>query len=547
MSRRRNISNYVADFETTTLDDDCRVWASALVPINDIEAVEYDNSLPGFINRISGEDSVIYFHNLKFDGVFIISELFSDSYHWVEKHPKAGEFTSLISRLGQFYQITVRWRNGHVTEFRDSLKLLPMSVAAIAAAFQLTEPKGELDYETYREHGHALTDTEKDYIRRDVQIVAQALAVQAQTGHGKLTIGSESMAEYKELISNKNFIKRYPILDGDTDAEIRQAYRGGWTYVKEDRRGKRQGAGLVFDVNSLYPSVMYDRDLPYGRPEKLVDMPSGLWIGSITFTARLRDGYLPCIQIKKNMFYSDTEYVHVVDEPVTLSMTNVDWQLWNEHYDINVISYNYFYSFHKARGLFVTYIDKWMKIKAENTGGMRAIAKLHLNSLYGKFATNPDITGKYPALDEGVVKLHLCAQEIRDPVYTPVGVFITAWARDVTIRAAQQNYSTFAYADTDSLHLITNHVPDNLDVHPTRLGAWKHESSFTESVYLRAKAYGELLDNGDYSIHIAGLPTRIAETLTLDDLRPGNVFGGKLIPHNVPGGVVLKEVDFTLK
>ena len=66
MSRRRNISNYVADFETTTLDDDCRVWASALVPINDIEAVEYDNSLPGFINRISGEDSVIYFHNLKF-------------------------------------------------------------------------------------------------------------------------------------------------------------------------------------------------------------------------------------------------------------------------------------------------------------------------------------------------------------------------------------------------------------------------------------------------------------------------------------------------
>ena len=126
-------------------------------------------------------------------------------------------------------------------------------------------------------------------------------------------------------------------------------------------------------------------------------------------------------------------------------------------------------------------------------------------------------------------------------------MFITAWARDVTIRAAQQNYNTFAYADTDSLHLITNHVPDNLDVHPTRLGAWKHESSFTESVYLRAKAYGELLDNGDYSIHIAGLPTRIAETLTLDDLRPGNVFGGKLIPHNVPGGVVLKEVNFTLK
>ena len=545
--RRKAKVSYVADFETTVLEDDCRVWASALVPINDIDNVEYENSIDDFITRISGEDSVIYFHNLKFDGVFIMSALFHDGYRWVEKRPLAGEFSSLISRLGQYYQITVTWRNGHTTEFRDSLKLLPMSVENIARSFQLPEPKGDLDYETYRPPGHVLTDVERDYIRRDVQIVAQALALQAENGHGKLTIGSEALTEYKELISNKNFMKRYPILDEETDAEIRQAYRGGWTYAQESRQGVRQGAGMVFDVNSLYPSVMYDRDLPYGFPEKCHDMPGGLWVGSITFTAVLRENHVPCIQIKKNMRFSETEYVHVIDEPVTLTVTNVDWALWNDHYIIDVISYNFFYAFKKAKGLFVTYIDKWMKVKAENTGGLRAIAKLHLNSLYGKFATNPDITGKYPSLDDGVVKLHMSPPETRDSVYTAVGVFITAYARDVTIRAAQENYDIFAYADTDSLHLITDTVPDNLDVHPTNLGAWKHESSFTEGVYLRAKAYGELLDDGATSVHIAGLPTRIADTLTLDDLQPGRIFSGKLIPHNVPGGVVLKEVDFTLK
>ena len=548
MPRRKPVSNYVADFETTTLVNDCRVWAYGMTPIDNVEAIEYGASITDFIERISTEDSVIYFHNLKFDGVFIMCALFADRFQWVVKNPKPGEFTSLISRLGQYYQITVKWRNGHKTEFRDSLKLLPMSVDKIAEAFQLPEPKGDLDYDTPRPVGHMLTDTEKDYIRRDVQIVARALAVQAETSHGKLTIGSESLTEYKTLISNKSFMKRYPILPVDIDGEIRAAYRGGWTYAEASRRGIRQGPGMVFDVNSLYPSVMYDRPLPYGIPEKTGEMPTtGLWVGSVTFMGTLREGFLPCIQIKKSMIFNDSEYVTDIPEPVTLAVTSVDWKLWNEHYDMQVLSWNWFYKFKSAKGLFVTYIDKWMKIKAENDGGLRAIAKLHLNSLYGKFATNPDITGKHPEYEDGAVKLVLSPEEMRDPVYTPVGVFITAYARDVTIRAAQANRATFAYADTDSLHLLTETVPETLTVHPTALGAWKHESSFTEGLYLRAKAYGEHLIDGSFSIHIAGLPTRIADDLTLDDLTMGRIFTGKLVPHNVPGGVVLREVDFTLK
>ena len=39
--------------------------------------------------------------------------------------------------------------------------------------------------------------------------------------------------------------------------------------------------------------------------------------------------------------------------------------------------------------------------------GLRTIAKLMLNSLYGKFALNPNVQGKYPVLDNGIIKYEL--------------------------------------------------------------------------------------------------------------------------------------------
>jgi len=188
-----------------------------------------------------------------------------------------------------------------------------------------------------------------------------------------------------------------------------------------------------------------------------------------------------------------------------------------------------------------------MEIKKNSTGGLRQIAKLHLNSLYGKFATNPDITGKHPTLKDNRVSLVMNEPEMRDPVYTPMGVFITAYARKKTISAAQDNYETFAYADTDSLHLIgPTTPPDSLWVDPVELGAWKHESSFTKSVYIRAKQYAEEID-GKLDVHIAGMPRNVAATLTLDDMLHGGTWNGKLIPVRVPGGTVLRDTTFTLK
>lgn len=560
---------FVSDFETTTTADDCRVWGWGLCDIDSadsVDDVEIGQDIDSFIARISKRPSVIYFHNLKFDGRFIFDWLLKNGYEYAPKNTERGQFTNLISRMGAFYSITVHWKNGRKTEFRDSAKKLPMSAREVAKAFELEVSKGEIDYHAPRPVGHVLTPEERDYLARDVLIIAQAVGLTLRSGMDKLTVGADSLAEFKSIMGKRLFDKYFPVLPESMDNEIRKAYRGGFTYADKRFTGQRTCGGKVYDVNSLYPSVMYTSLLPYGEPifdpvipEITEDYP--LFICNITFTAKLKKDHIPIIQVKGSTRFSAVEYQRHIKEPVSMTCTNVDLELWHKHYDMEILSYNGGWSFRAVEGLFDEYIDKWMEVKANSTGGLRAIAKLHLNSLYGKFATNPDVTGKYPYLDDkGVVRLTIGEDETKDPVYTAMGVFITAYAREVTITAAQDNYDVFAYADTDSLHLLTNEHPLGLEIDPHKLGAWKHEYDFTSAVYVRPKAYIEHVGPNhcrnkdhdhvhvpgcEYETHIAGLQDDVSQVLTFDDISDGRKFTKK-VPKAVPGGIVLENVGFTL-
>ena len=556
--------NYVADFETTTDPADCRVWAYGLANIDTAQTlwdVEIGTSIERFCNRMAEENSVCYFHNLKFDGWFIFDYIERQGYnHTTARTPRKGQYTTLISNMGSFYSITVCWRNGKITEFRDSLKKLPYSVSAIAKAFNQPDPKGTLDYNKPRERGYIATADERSYIAADVMIVARALKSQFDEGMTKLTVGSDALAEFKNVIGRRMFDKLFPVLPELMDQEIRAAYRGGWTYSDPRFRGTPVGPGAVYDVNSLYPSVMYDRLLPYGEPVYAPGLPVAdndypLFIVSITFTAKLKPGHVPCIQVKGSSHFLATEYQTHIKEPVTMSCTSVDLALWEEHYDLEILAYNGGWRFHGLTGLFCDYIDKWMEIKNSNEGALKALAKLMLNSLYGKFATNPNVTPKNPVYDpeHDVVKLVLGDEEKKDPVYTAMGAFITAYARDVTIRAAQQNYDVFAYADTDSLHLLTTEQPIGIDVDKDKLGAWKKEYVFDQGLFIRAKQYIERLYPvipfvAEHVTHVAGLPRDAAAHVTIENVTGKNkvVFPGKLQPKTVPGGVVLESINFTL-
>jgi hypothetical protein len=565
---------FVADFETTTEaqmealgEDRTRTWLWGIVPVQSDESLEWGTEIESFMELCSERNMNCYFHNLKFDGGFIVDYLLNYGFVFREDTRRLNEkeFTAVISDSNKFYSITVKWENGNVTEFRDSLKKLPMPAARIAETFNLPVTKGEIDYDVPRPVGYEPTWEEIDYLERDLLIIAMALRQVFASGMTRLTVAADSLAEYKRLNSTEWFQRNFPTLSDEMDTEIRRAYRGGFTYVADRFRDKRVGCGIVLDVNSLYPAIMYNRILPYGEPRFVEgyvehDPEYPLRIFSVTFTAKLKPDHVPCIQLKGSSIFSAAEYVTEVNEPFTQMVTDVDWALYNDHYDITVLSWNDGWKFKAIRGMFDTYIDKWSKVKAESKGGAREIAKLHLNSLYGKFASNPNITGKVPILEDGRVRLVRGKDKRKPPIYTAVGVFVTAYSRDMTIRAAQANYNEFVYADTDSLHLVGSDFPvgltsawegclNGLDIHPSRLGAWKFEYEFKEAHYIRPKSYLCLKDDGTYKVAFAGVSEKKQKELTFDSIM-GDVVtieAAKMDHRVVPGGVILVDRDYTFR
>ena len=54
-------------------------------------------------------------------------------------------------------------------------------------------------------------------------------------------------------------------------------------------------------------------------------------------------------------------------------------------------------------------------------------------------------------------------------------------------------------------------------------------------------------ENVYMDITCAGMPSKCYEHVTWENFMTGNSFEGKLQPAHVPGGIVLKRVDFTIK
>lgn len=563
----------MADFETTTDPNDVRVWAGCAVDIEKLEVAYLGHDLDGFMDFLSNKNTVCYFHNLKFDGEFILHWLLSHGFKYdkgVDKYGKktpfkAHTFRSLITDDGLFYSIEVCFSRPSEKKYKkvtfyDSFKKLPFKVATIAKAFELQMAKGEIDYTAPRPRGYQMTEEEKEYIVKDCAIVAEALKIQIGQGLKRMTNASDALNGYKNVIGG-NFDNWFPVLPVDIDLEIRRAYKGGYVYLKPEHRHRRGLFGKQYDINSLYPWAMYTCLLPYGYPVYFEGKPEPdekypLYIIHLKCCFELKPGHLPTIQLKNNKRYLETEYQttsrvkinrHWENKPVEMWLTSVDFQLMRDHYDITELRYINGYKFKATVGMFKDYIDYWMHVKETSTGALRQLAKLMLNSLYGKFATNPRARKKIPYLDEdNVVQYHYGEWEERDPVYTAMGCFITAYAREKTIRAGQNVFDRFIYADTDSLKLIGYEVPEGLEIHPTHLGAWKDEGDFTDSKFIRAKTYMMTVD-GKTKVTCAGMPDNVKESVTYDNFKAGQTFWGKLRPVRYPGGIILEPGPFTIK
>lgn len=646
---RRKTKIFVGDFETTVYAGQTytEVWASACVEMYTEDVHIFHSIKEQFDYFKSLNCSIIcYYHNLKFDGAFWLSYLMiKEGYthaHEGEEGQQDFRFTTKskmpykslsysISDMGQWYRITINIGK-HTIEFRDSLKLLPFSLKRIAESFQTKHKKLNIEYKGFRYAGCFISDEEKSYITNDVLVIKEALEILFDEGHNKLTIGSCCLSEYRKLIGKTKYEKYFPnlyeipldknIYGAENAGEwVRQSYHGGWCYLAKGKENKIYHNGTTADVNSLYPSMMssesanrYPIGLPkfwHGNyiPEEALS-PRNFYFIKFRTQFYIKKNMLPFIQVKTSLLYKANEMLEtsdyrshkdgkyydkiydfdgkLVDANVILTMTQMDFELFKKHYDLvnfEILSGCYFEC---DIGLFDSYIEKYKKIKLENKGAKRELAKLFLNNLYGKMAasTNSNFKVAYKK-DDGAIGFYGVVARDKQPGYIPVGSAITSYARNFTIKAAQANYygpnkSGFIYADTDSIHCdLPCEKIKGIVEHPKNFCCWKLECEWDEGYYVRQKTYIEHIIKEDkqvvdpyYKITCAGMPQKckdlflqsinqtpnfytddlseeekrfISDKREIDDFKIGLTVPGKLLPKTIPGGVILKETTYQMR
>lgn len=605
--RIKKFNYYACDFETTVFEGQTftEVWSACYVKLYD----DYEPIIRGSIEdffidmfNLSG-NNILYFHNLKFDGSFIIDYLLREHYVFnrvPEKDMENNQFKTSISEMGQWYNIIIK-KNNKVIEIRDSLKLLPFSLDRIGKSFGTTHKKLEMEYKGYRYKNCPITPEEKEYIKNDVLVLKEALEIMFDEGHNSITIGSCCLKEFKSFYDKTDYNNLFPNLyeieiDGKYCQEnageyIRKSYKGGYCYLKPSCANKIIKGGLTLDVNSLYPSMMHSISgnyYPVGKPrfldnyyefkEKIEHSENFLYFVRFECRFKLKENYLPTVQIKGNMLYKGNEYLvtsniynkghyhryyidlegNVKEARVTLTMTKPDFETFFEHYNVYDFKFLDCCYFWTQKGIFDEYIDKYRKIKMTSKGAKRELAKLYLNNLYGKEAASTDSSYKIPYLnpDKDCLSFDLVEEKEKTPGYIAIGSYITSYARNFTIKAAQKNYDNFIYSDTDSIHLTTC-TPKAVRIHDKNFCCWKKESEWDKAIFVRQKTYIERVIKEEkpckpkIEIKCAGMPERAKQNFMseykMEDFKIGLRVKGALKPKRIRGGIVLIDNYYEMR
>lgn len=619
--RKKKTILLAADFETTVWTKEMlkergvseqtstEVWSAAYAELYS-DHVQVLHSIDEFLADLfsMNENIVCWFHNVRFDGSFIVDYLLRHNWKYNNAKPRdmaSKEFKALISAENRWYSVTLKYGK-KVIELRDSAKLMPFSLKEIGIAFRTEHQKLDMEYKGNRYAGCPISASELEYIINDVLVLKEALEIMIGDGHDKLTIGSCCMIEYKKMFTIGDFnlifpnLKDFALPDGykyeNADEYIRRSYHGGWCYLKPgmtDENG-RVGAGKTYDVNSLYPSVMHSKSgnyYPIGKPSFFkYEIPKEVWDGEKVVEGKvffvrfkccfnLKKGYLPTVQIKRNLLYNPREWLETSDVKYRgkyyhelenengelevcrpeLTMTHIDFELFLSHYevyDMQILDGCWFYA---VKGIFDDYINKYMEIKMNSKGAKRTEAKLFLNNLYGKLSTSDDSSYRIPFLDSdsGSLKMELIEEHEKAVFDISKGSYVTAYARYFEITHAQQNYDAFVYADTDSLHILGEEAV-GIEEHPTELLHWKKESEWSSGIFLRQKTYAEFVrvEDGEkvephWEIKCAGMPDsckrNFIATHPITDFKFGLKVPGKLMPKLIPGGTLLIEKEYTLR
>jgi len=224
-----------------------------------------------------------------------------------------------------------------------------------------------------------------DYLKSDVEGLLEAIIKfncnifnKYQLNITKFkTLPGLALAAYTTSYFPNNLISDFKLIKGELEREIRTAYFGGNVDVFINKISN----GYLYDMNSQYPAAML-KDMPVGDPilslEKDINKIFGFVFGEITCPdenslqvpfIQYRDPFkrtvsCPRGKFKRLIFSEENKYALKFG------------------YKINI---GYCYQFNRGKDLFSKYVKDFYEIKkSANDPVQRTIAKLFLNTLYGR-------------------------------------------------------------------------------------------------------------------------------------------------------------------
>lgn len=616
---------YFADFETTTSkisDKWSKVWLWGVKGANRSDKLEYGVTIESFFETLKekGMDEV-YFHNLSFDGNYIYKYLANNDFKFVniaddslseeDRKLRSNEWGWICDERGNIYSLYLNYKGFEIT-FLDSWKVLMASVEDLGESIGLEKQKLDYDaYSTYKTK-EEVPKIALEYLERDIDVVIETFTRVIRLYDKKMTRASMSYNDFQEFYNEESDTKKQfsidfggkiwnyrekkweirNVLSKEDWVLIHKSYQGGYTNWNRKYTNKEiyTPNGVSYDVNSLYPSVMMNYKMPYGkllytRPIDTNDYVA-LKVVLIQRANILNKDWPALIKDKYTAKYGESKYLSEVKYE-EYTFWEEEWEFIKSKYDIDYIELKTVYF--RTKYVFKNWLEIKKELKINATDEIeRDFHKGIYNSCYGKFAQNIRLGSRIIVEDGLIVKeidgfKWLVDKETNEP-YRPlnnrirygkngeykhtaffsetdqykhiaVASYIAMKARMTLWNAQYQNLDIWVYSDTDSCY-FTNE-PKGIEIHESKFGAWKAEHKFDKIKVLRAKCYMyhsiAAWKKSKWNIEdkdikkISGLSKSGKTKVIWDNFHLGAIIkGGKRGTRNVDGGKLIVETDYKL-
>lgn len=225
------------DFETLSNSDASQVYLWGCLKESQFY---YDVSIESFFDflnskNVSSKDK-IYFHNLSFDGSFILNHLSNLGYEYSDKvsAKTAKKFNITMDENSSIYSLIITLKNKTV-QIYDSLKILPVSVKFLGNALNLQ--KLEIDHEkaSIFESKESIDNKTLEYLKRDCEIIQRFVTKFSNNIELKTTIASSVYNDFKVFYGNSftkdfgsSYSRKISPLDTQLWHELKRGYFGGF-------------------------------------------------------------------------------------------------------------------------------------------------------------------------------------------------------------------------------------------------------------------------------------------------------------------------------